>query len=158
MKDRDDGQKLAYPEAVLLTRPSNPQFKGEVTINKQVYALFLGAISTQFGAINHSYKFDFKKHGNKFMNVLCCTQVDDKYQYSVENQYNQVNGWITADSEKPVGFWIITPSNEFRNGGPVKQDLTSHVGPICLSVSSTHVVQSRREIKKVDWKIDFDRL
>ncbi|AES95929.2 rhamnogalacturonate lyase B-like protein [Medicago truncatula] len=94
MKDRDDGQKLAYPEAVLLTRPSNPQFKGEV---------------------------------------------DDKYQYSVENQYNQVNGWITADSEKPVGFWIITPSNEFRNGGPVKQDLTSHVGPICLSMFvSTH--------------------
>jgi rhamnogalacturonan endolyase len=30
-KDRDDGQKLAYPEAVLLTHPSNPQFKGEVT-------------------------------------------------------------------------------------------------------------------------------
>ncbi|MCH81580.1 rhamnogalacturonate lyase B-like protein, partial [Trifolium medium] len=88
MKDRETGQPLAFPEAVLLTNPSDSQFKGEV---------------------------------------------DDKYQYSTENQYNQVNGWITADSEKPVGFWIITPSNEFRNGGPVKQDLTSHVGPICLS-------------------------
>ncbi|CAJ2647305.1 unnamed protein product [Trifolium pratense] len=94
MKDRETGQPLAFPEAVLLTNPSDSQFKGEV---------------------------------------------DDKYQYSTENQYNQVNGWITADSEKPVGFWIITPSNEFRNGGPVKQDLTSHVGPICLSMFvSTH--------------------
>ncbi|GAU23286.1 hypothetical protein TSUD_237400 [Trifolium subterraneum] len=94
MKDRESGQPLAFPEAVLLTNPTDPQFKG---------------------------------------------QVDDKYQYSSENQYNQVNGWITADSEKPVGFWIITPSNEFRNGGPVKQDLTSHVGPICLSMFvSTH--------------------
>ncbi|KAK2374056.1 rhamnogalacturonate lyase [Trifolium repens] len=94
MRDRETGQPLAFPEAVLLTNPSDPQFKG---------------------------------------------QVDDKYQYSSENQYIQVNGWITADSEKPVGFWIITPSNEFRNGGPVKQDLTSHVGPICLSMFvSTH--------------------
>ncbi|CAI8595524.1 unnamed protein product [Vicia faba] len=93
-RDRETGQQLAYPEAVQLRNPSNPEFKGEV---------------------------------------------DDKYQYSSENQYNQVNGWITAESEKPVGFWIITPSNEFRNGGPVKQDLTSHVGPICLSMFvSTH--------------------
>ncbi|XP_058772232.1 uncharacterized protein LOC131646097 [Vicia villosa] len=92
--DREAGKVLAYPEAVLLTNPSNPEFKGEV---------------------------------------------DDKYQYSSENQYNQVHGWITADSKKPVGFWIITPSNEFRNGGPVKQDLTSHVGPTSLSMFvSTH--------------------
>jgi hypothetical protein len=31
---------------------------------------------------------------------------------------------------------MITPSNEFRTGGPVKQDLTSHAGPVTLSVSS----------------------
>lgn len=29
---------------------------------------------------------------------------------------------------------MITPSNEFRTAGPIKQDLTSHVGPIILSV------------------------
>lgn len=82
------------------------------------------------------------------MNGLCWAQVDDKYQYSSENQYNNINGWITADSEKPVGFWIITPSNEFRNGGPIKQDLTSHVGPTCLSVSSTkaHQFMSNKEL------------
>lgn len=29
-EDRDKGQTLDYKEAVLLTNPSNPQFKGEV--------------------------------------------------------------------------------------------------------------------------------
>ncbi|KAL5063332.1 hypothetical protein RYX36_025069 [Vicia faba] len=94
MKDRLTGQILAYPEAVLLTKPIDPQFRGEV---------------------------------------------DDKYQYSCENTNNNVHGWINFDSDIPVGFWLITPSNEFRNGGPIKQDLTSHVGPITLSMFvSTH--------------------
>ncbi|XP_051127121.1 probable rhamnogalacturonate lyase B isoform X2 [Andrographis paniculata] len=64
-------------------------------------------------------------------------EVDDKYQYSSENKDNRVQGWIC--SNPPTGFWIITPSNEFKNGGPVKQDLTSHAGPIALSMFfSTH--------------------
>jgi rhamnogalacturonan endolyase len=62
--------------------------------------------------------------------------VDDKYQYSCENTDNTVHGWISFDSDAPIGFWMITPSNEFRNGGPTKQDLTSHVGPYTLSVCS----------------------
>ncbi|WJX93513.1 rhamnogalacturonan endolyase [Trifolium repens] len=94
MNDRITGQILAYKEAVLLTKPSNPQFRGEV---------------------------------------------DDKYQYSCENTDNTVHGWISFDSDAPIGFWMITPSNEFRNGGPTKQDLTSHVGPYTLSMFvSTH--------------------
>lgn len=60
-------------------------------------------------------------------------QVDDKYQYSCENQNLRVHGWICKDPH--VGFWQITPSDEFRSGGPLKQNLTSHVGPICLAVS-----------------------
>ncbi|KAJ4963498.1 hypothetical protein NE237_023437 [Protea cynaroides] len=86
-KDRKTGKRLAYPEAILLTHPSNPELKGEV---------------------------------------------DDKYQYSCENQHNRVHGWISSDP--PVGFWMINPSDEFRTGGPVKQDLTSHVGPTTLSM------------------------
>ncbi|KAL3036638.1 hypothetical protein AAZX31_01G020700 [Glycine max] len=94
MRDRLSGQSLAYPEAVLLTHASEPQFKGEV---------------------------------------------DDKYQYSSENKDNTVHGWITQDDSAPVGFWLITPSNEFRHAGPIKQDLTSHVGPTTLSMFvSTH--------------------
>jgi rhamnogalacturonan endolyase len=61
-------------------------------------------------------------------------KVDDKYQYSCEDQYNNVHGWISSDP--PIGFWQITPSDEFRTGGPLKQNLTSHVGPTMLAVSS----------------------
>nr|XP_029123451.1 probable rhamnogalacturonate lyase B isoform X1 [Elaeis guineensis] len=80
-------QQLAYPEAVLLTNPINPDLKGEV---------------------------------------------DDKYQYSIEDQDNKVHGWISFDP--PIGFWQISPSDEARTGGPVKQDLTSHVGPTTLAI------------------------
>ncbi|KAK4274200.1 hypothetical protein QN277_017463 [Acacia crassicarpa] len=88
-QDRDSprGQKLAYPEAVLLVNPVDPEMKGEV---------------------------------------------DDKYQYSCDNKDSRVHGWICP--EPAVGFWLITPSNEFRSGGPVKQNLTSHVGPTTLAV------------------------
>ncbi|KAL7208113.1 hypothetical protein ACSBR1_029968 [Camellia fascicularis] len=81
------GEELAYPEAVLLVNPVEPQFKGEV---------------------------------------------DDKYEYSIENKDNGVHGWICFDP--PVGFWQICPSNEFRTGGPTKQDLTSHVNPTTLAM------------------------
>ncbi|XP_058006244.1 rhamnogalacturonate lyase B isoform X2 [Hevea brasiliensis] len=91
-EDRLTGLPLAYPEAVLLTNPINPELRGEV---------------------------------------------DDKYQYSCEVRDNRVHGWISDDP--PVGFWMITPSNEFRVGGPTKQDLTSHVGPTVLNMfTSTH--------------------
>lgn len=62
-------------------------------------------------------------------------QVDDKYQYSCDNKDSKVHGWICTDPA--VGFWVITPSNEFRSGGPLKQNLTSHVGPTSLAVSSS---------------------
>lgn len=84
------GEQLAYPEAVRLVDPIEPEFKGEV---------------------------------------------DDKYQYSVENKDNRVHGWICFNP--PVGFWQIAPSNEFRNGGPFKQDLTSHVNPTTLAIFLT---------------------
>ncbi|CAH2076128.1 unnamed protein product [Thlaspi arvense] len=66
-------------------------------------------------------------------------QVDDKYMYSMEDKDNKVHGWISSDQR--VGFWMITPSNEFRVCGPVKQDLTSHAGPTVLSMfTSVHYV------------------
>ncbi|KAL8131044.1 uncharacterized protein LOC141711378 isoform X2 [Apium graveolens] len=81
------GQELAYPEAVLLVNPVEPEFTGEV---------------------------------------------DDKYQYMCENKDNKVHGWICLDP--PIGFWQITPSDEFKTCGPLKQDLTSHVGPVNLAM------------------------
>ncbi|XP_015579796.1 rhamnogalacturonate lyase isoform X2 [Ricinus communis] len=83
---KDRGLPLAYPEAVLLVNPIEPEFKGEV---------------------------------------------DDKYEYSCENRESGVHGWISTGSA--VGFWLITPSAEFKSGGPLKQFLTSHVGPTILS-------------------------
>lgn len=80
------GRALAYPEAVLLVDPIEPELQGEV---------------------------------------------DDKYQYSCDNKDSCLHGWISTDPA--VGFWLITPSNEFRSGGPVKQNLTSHVGPTTLA-------------------------
>ncbi|XP_051126644.1 probable rhamnogalacturonate lyase B [Andrographis paniculata] len=61
-------------------------------------------------------------------------EVDDKYQYSCDNIDGKVHGWICRDQPEAVGFWQIMPSNEFRTGGPFKQDLTSHVGPITLAM------------------------
>ncbi|XVE86892.1 hypothetical protein DITRI_Ditri18aG0072000 [Diplodiscus trichospermus] len=113
-EDRDNirSQTLAFKEAVLMTNPSNPQFKGEV---------------------------------------------DDKYQYSIENKDNKLHGWISDD--EAVGFWVITPSDEFRTGGPHKQDLTSHVGPVALSMFvSTHYtgIEIDTEYKKGEaWKKVF---
>ncbi|CAI9111390.1 OLC1v1011609C1 [Oldenlandia corymbosa var. corymbosa] len=62
-------------------------------------------------------------------------QVDDKYQYSLNNKENQVHGWVSTDEK--VGFWVIIPSYEFKTGGPMKQELTSHVGPTSLAVFHT---------------------
>ncbi|GFP94449.1 rhamnogalacturonate lyase [Phtheirospermum japonicum] len=59
-------------------------------------------------------------------------EVDDKYEYSCDNKDNHVHGWISSDPK--VGFWVITPSDEFRAGGPVKPDLTSHAGPTSLAM------------------------
>lgn len=61
-------------------------------------------------------------------------EVDDKYQYSADIKDNRVHGWISSSSASTVGFWVITPSNEFRICGPLKQELTSHVGPTSLAM------------------------
>ncbi|KAE7995833.1 hypothetical protein FH972_000598 [Carpinus fangiana] len=84
-------------------------------------------------------------------------EVDDKYQYSSEVKDDKVHGWISLDP--PVGFWIITPSEEFRSAGPTKQELTSHVGPTALSMfMSTHYSGKDLEMKFEDrepWKKVF---
>ena len=63
--------------------------------------------------------------------------MDDKYEYSMESKDIKVHGWISTNDS--VGFWQITPSNEFRSAGPLKQFLGSHVGPtnLAVSISST---------------------
>uniref|UniRef100_A0A453HRB1 Rhamnogalacturonan lyase domain-containing protein n=2 Tax=Aegilops tauschii subsp. strangulata TaxID=200361 RepID=A0A453HRB1_AEGTS len=68
-------------------------------------------------------------------------EVDDKYQYSLDNKDNAVHGWIAGAPGPAVGFWVVTPSNEFKTGGPLKRELTSHVGPTSLTMfMGTHYV------------------
>ncbi|KAK0578841.1 hypothetical protein LWI29_017025 [Acer saccharum] len=67
-------------------------------------------------------------------------EVDDKYQYSMDNKDGGVHGWIS--SGPIIGFWIIFPSNEFRNGGPTKQNLTVHTGPNCLAISHCEKIRT----------------
>ncbi|GJN04388.1 hypothetical protein PR202_ga21935 [Eleusine coracana subsp. coracana] len=68
-------------------------------------------------------------------------EVDDKYQYSLDNMDNAVHGWIRGSGRNSIGFWVITPSNEFKSGGPIKRELTSHVGPTSLTMFlGTHYV------------------
>ena len=78
-----------------------------------------------------------RKEGITIDNTL---QVDDKYQYSMDNKDGGVHGWISSDPI--VGFWIIFPTNEFRNGGPTKQNLTVHTGPAALAVCSLSLALS----------------
>ncbi|KAJ8440089.1 hypothetical protein Cgig2_025288 [Carnegiea gigantea] len=84
-------------------------------------------------------------------------EVDDKYEYSCEDKELQVHGWICMDP--PTGFWQITPSDEFRTGGPLKQNLTSHVGPFNLAMfTSAHYAGEDMVAKFADgepWKRVF---
>ncbi|KAL8047045.1 hypothetical protein ABFX02_08G212900 [Erythranthe guttata] len=73
-------------------------------------------------------------------------EVDDKYLYTCDNKDIKVHGWV--GSNPSLGFWMITPSNEFRTGGPLKQDLTTHLGPTVLNYfTSTHYAGEALAIK-----------
>ena len=128
--DRDEphGTPLAYKEAVLLTNPKEPQFKGEVNRPNMLDILY-------------SNKLKFQTETDPWAcNSLNFLQVDDKYEYSLDNKDNVVHGWISSSHPNPTGFWVITPSNEFKSGGPMKRELTSHVGPTSLTVGKTSAI------------------
>ncbi|XP_024985632.1 uncharacterized protein LOC112521129 [Cynara cardunculus var. scolymus] len=83
---------------------------------------------------------------NNLSNPLLRGEVDDKYQYSASVKDSHIHGWISGKLR--IGFWLITPSSEFRAGGPLKQELTSHVGPTTLSTFfSCHYTGSTLAIK-----------
>ncbi|CAN1285754.1 Rhamnogalacturonate lyase [Linum perenne] len=69
---------------------------------------------------------------NPVSNPAFKVQVDDKYEYTLEKTNLKLKGWI-ADKEK-IGWWIIAPSDEYMNGGPMKNELTCHCGPTCVVI------------------------
>ncbi|KAA8520092.1 hypothetical protein F0562_014348 [Nyssa sinensis] len=73
-------------------------------------------------------------------------EVDDKYLNSIDNKVGGVHGWIS--SGPIIGFWVTFPSQEFRNGGPTKQNLSPHWSSLpcsveCGSASGRLFVQDR---------------
>ncbi|KAI3832910.1 hypothetical protein MKW92_013118 [Papaver armeniacum] len=68
--------------------------------------------------------------------------VDDKYMYALNSEDIKVHGWVSSDPL--VGFWNITASDEYRSGGPLKQD-SPHMLVLILSVflSSHYVGQDK---------------
>ncbi|KAK6154641.1 hypothetical protein DH2020_008889 [Rehmannia glutinosa] len=58
-------------------------------------------------------------------------EVDDKYQYSMDNKDGGVHGWISSIPLLDSGS--SSPAMNLRNGGPTKQNLTVHTGPAYVS-------------------------
>ncbi|KAI4979141.1 hypothetical protein ZWY2020_015894 [Hordeum vulgare] len=62
-------------------------------------------------------------------------EVDDKYQYSMDNKDNRVHGWIAGAGGGGGG------GDRFKSGGPLKRELTSHTGPTSLTMfMGTHYI------------------
>jgi rhamnogalacturonan endolyase len=134
----DRCEPLAYPEAVRLTNPIEPSLCGEVRTISHHPLMHLNIIILCFHTQKKASGCNPVASTSTYVNLRNCVsvwtwQVDDKYEYATDNRDNRVQGWM--GSNPMVGFWVITASDEFRNGGPLKQNLTSHVGPTCLSVS-----------------------
>ncbi|KAJ1380209.1 Rhamnogalacturonate lyase [Sesbania bispinosa] len=110
MSDREKGQPLAYPEAVHLTHPSNPQFRGEV---------------------------------------------DDKYQYSIENTDN--NMFVSTHyAGKEVTMSFQEGETYKKVFGPVFVYLNSASSDVHFqSLWSDAVQQLSKEIKS--WPYDFPK-
>ncbi|GAA5482239.1 rhamnogalacturonate lyase [Haloferula sargassicola] len=61
---------------------------------------------------------------------------DCKYDFNLE--YYSVGCWGHASDKNHVGAWIVLPSYEFFNDGPMKQDLSSASGIIHIHFGRNH--------------------
>ncbi len=60
-----------------------------------------------------------------------------KYSYSADLGDLDVWGWTS--SSKHLGIWMTVPSHEYYNGGPMKRELTGHLGQALLNMlNGTH--------------------
>jgi rhamnogalacturonan endolyase len=55
-----------------------------------------------------------------------------KYSYTAELGKTSCYGW--ASTTTPNGVWQVIPSHEFYNGGPMKRELTAHLGNTLLNM------------------------
>ena len=52
-------------------------------------------------------------------------EVDHKYDYAAMLSETPAYGW--SSTEEKVGLWVINPSLEYINGGPIKVEVTGHI-------------------------------
>jgi rhamnogalacturonan endolyase len=59
-------------------------------------------------------------------------QFECKYAYSAD--LGDLNVWGWSSTGKRVGIWMTVPSHEYYNGGPMKRELTVHMGRTLLNM------------------------
>ncbi len=55
-----------------------------------------------------------------------------KYDYSAD--FGDINVWGWSSTSKDIGIWVTVPSKEYYSGGPMKRELTGHIGPTLLNM------------------------
>ncbi|KAG6543799.1 hypothetical protein Mapa_014639 [Marchantia paleacea] len=113
-------QELGYNEGRLLTNPIESSLKG------QVIWFTLHQLHWQY--VNYISK---SSQWHPLLEFQRCRSMINISTLKTTRTIKSMDG---CPRTRTVGLRIITPSNEFKNGGPMKADLTSHTGPTCLSM------------------------
>ncbi len=72
------------------------------------------------------------KEVTRWLSGIYANKYECKYDYSADFGTTDVWGW--SSTTKNLGIWITAPSKEYYNGGPMKRELTCHVGPTILNM------------------------
>lgn len=72
------------------------------------------------------------KEVTRWLSGIYANKYECKYDYSADFGETDVWGW--SSTTKNLGIWITAPSKEYYNGGPMKRELTCHVGPTILNM------------------------
>lgn len=68
-------------------------------------------------------------------NGLYAGQYEDKYCYAADLGTQHVWGWSSVGTGgKNIGLWNVSASSEYYNGGPMKRELTEHIGTTILNM------------------------
>ena len=67
-------------------------------------------------------------------NGIYAGRYEDKYKYSADFSTHRAWGWSSVGTGgKNIGLWDVAGSAEYMPGGPMKRELTSHIGTTILN-------------------------
>lgn len=72
------------------------------------------------------------KEVTRWLSGIYNKKYECKYDYSAD--YGETDVWGWSSTTKNIGIWMTAPSKEYYNGGPMKRELTCHVGPTILNM------------------------